>query len=209
MERAIIIARCSSNEKRQDVTRQTYDLENKYSKIYSLVNIQEYYKSGQTNDSELQEIFDYALNNNIQHILFSEISRIARRVIEILVFIEKCTNNRINVVLDNYNLNSLNPDKTENMMTKVMLQFGATFAEMELSQTKYRLNSGRAKYIANGGRLGRNPDTKLTNEQLLQKHKDIVKFLKQKQSIRTISKLTSKSTNTIQKVKKLIRIKYL
>ena len=201
MERAIIIARCSSNEKRQDVTRQTYDLENKYSKIYTIVNIQEYYKSGQSNDSEMQEIFDYAINNDIQHILFSEISRIARRVIEILVFIEKCTKNKINVVLDNYNLNSLNQDKSENMMTKVMLQFGATFAEMELSQTKYRLNSGRAKYIANGGRLGRNPDTKLTKEQFLQKHKDVVKYLKQKQSVRTISKLTAKSTCTIQKVK--------
>jgi DNA invertase Pin-like site-specific DNA recombinase len=101
-------------------------------------------------------------------------------------------------------MNSLNEDKSENMMTKIMLQIGATFAEMELRQTHNRLKSGRDKYIANGGRLGRNPDTKLTKEQFLEKHKDIIKYLNQGQSIRNIMKLTTKSSGTIQKVKQMI-----
>lgn len=201
MERAIIVSRCSSNEKRQDVSRQTYDLQNKYSKVYEIVEKLEYYKSGEKNDKELDEIIQYAVTNNIQHILFSEISRIGRRVIETLLFIENCTKHSINVYIDNYNMNSLNEDKSENMMTKVMLQIGATFAEIELKQTYNRLNSGRDKHIANGGRVGRNPDTKLTKEQILEKHKDIVKYLNQGQSVRNIMKLTSKSSGTIQKVK--------
>lgn len=201
MERAIIVSRCSSNEKRQDVSRQTYDLYNKCSKQYEIVEKLEYYKSGEKNDKEMDEIIAYAVNNKIQHILFSEISRIGRRVIETLVFIENCTKQRINVYIDNYNMNSLNDDKSENMMTKIMLQIGATFAEMELRQTHNRLKSGRDKYIANGGRLGRNPDTKLTKEQILEKHKDIIKYLNQGQSIRNIMKLTTKSSGTIQKVK--------
>jgi DNA invertase Pin-like site-specific DNA recombinase len=151
----------------------------------------------------MDEIIIYAVNNNIQHILFSEISRIGRRVIETLIFIENCTKHRINVYIDNYNMNSLNEDKSENMMTKIMLQIGATFAEMELRQTHNRLNSGRAKYIANGGRVGRKPETKLTKEQFLEKHKDIIKFLKQGHSVRNIMKLTTKSNGTILKVKKL------
>ena len=201
MERAIIVSRCSSNEKRQDVSRQTYDLYNKCSKQYEIADKLEYYKSGEKNDKEMDEIITYAVNNNIQHILFSEISRIGRRVIETLVFIENCTKHRINVYIDNYNMNSLNEDKSENMMTKIMIQIGATFAEMELRQTHNRLKSGRDKYIANGGRLGRNPDTKLTKEQILEKHKDIIKYLNQGQSIRNIMKLTTKSSGTIQKVK--------
>ncbi|MCX6331705.1 MAG: recombinase family protein [Bacteroidetes bacterium] len=204
MDRAIIVSRCSTNEKRQDVSRQSYDLQNKFSKVYEIVKKLEYYKSGEKNEKEIDEIIQYAINNNIQHILFSEISRIGRRVIETLVFIENCTKHRINVHIDNYNMNSLNDDKTENMMTKIMLQIGASFAEIELRQTHNRLNSGRAKYIANGGRLGRNPDTKLTKEQILEKHKDIIKYLNQGQSIRNIMKLTAKSSGTIQKVKQLI-----
>jgi DNA invertase Pin-like site-specific DNA recombinase len=204
MEKAIIVSRCSSNEKRQDVSRQTYDLYNKCSKKYEIVEKLEYYKSGEKNDKEMDEIITYAFNNKIQHILFSEISRIGRRVIETLLFIENCTKHRINVYIDNYNMNSLNEDKSENMITKIMLQIGATFAEMELRQTHNRLNSGRAKYIANGGRLGRNPDTKLTKEQILDKHKDIIKYLNQGQSIRNIMKLTTKSSGTIQKVKQMI-----
>jgi DNA invertase Pin-like site-specific DNA recombinase len=201
MERAIIVSRCSTNEKRQDVSRQTYDLYNKCSKHYDIVEKLEYYKSGEKNDKEMDEIITYAVNNNIQHILFSEISRIGRRVTETLVFIENCTKHRINVYIDNYNMNSLNEDKSENMMTKIMLQIGSTFAEMELRQTHNRLKSGRDKYISNGGRLGRNPDTKLTKEQILEKHKDIIKYLNQGQSIRNIMKLTTKSSGTIQKVK--------
>ena len=54
MEKAIIVSRCSSNEKRQDVSRQTYDLYNKCSKMYDIVEKLEYYKSGEKNDKELK-----------------------------------------------------------------------------------------------------------------------------------------------------------
>ncbi len=204
LERAVIIARCSTNDKRQDVTRQTFDLQNKYSKTHEIVKVLEYYKSGEKNDDEMNEILQFALQHSIQHILFSEISRIARRVIEILVFIETCSKSGINVIIDNYSMSSLNNDKSENMITKTMLQIGASFAEMELRQTKNRLDSGRAKYIAAGGRLGRNPNTKLTKADFLQKHKDIIKHLKQGQSVRIVMKLTNKSSGTIQKVKLLL-----
>ena len=203
MERAIIIARCSTNDKRQDVTRQTFDLQNKYGNTYNIIKVLEYYKSGEKNDMEINEVLQYALDNNIQHILFSEISRIARRVIETLIFIESCTKMKVNVIIDNYNMHSLNADKTENLITKTMLQIGASFSEMELRQTTQRLNSGRAKYIAAGGRLGRKPDSKLSEAAFLQKHKDIVKYLKQGQSVRDIMKLTMKSSGTIQKVKQV------
>lgn len=204
MENAIIVARCSTNEVRQDVTRQTYDLYNKFSTMFNIVEKLEYYKSGESNDKELDEIIQFAINNNIQHILFSEISRISRRVIETLVFIEKCTKQKINVYIDNYKMNSLNIDKSENLMTQVMLQIGATFASMELKQTHSRLNSGRAKHIANGGRVGRKPETKLTKEQFLEKHKDVIKFLRQGQSVRNVMKLTTKSSGTVMKAKQMI-----
>jgi DNA invertase Pin-like site-specific DNA recombinase len=204
MQKAMIISRCSTNETRQDVTRQTADLSRKYSPNYEIVKVIEYYKSGRKNDNELNEILIYAVDNGIQHILFTEVSRIARRVIEILIFVEKCTEHKINVIIDNYNMHSLNCDKAENPMTKTMLQIGASFSEMELRHTQNRLNSGRAKYIAEGGVLGRKPDSKQSTEKTLEKHRDIVKYLKQGQSVRNIMKLTEKSNGTVQKIKQLM-----
>lgn len=204
MEKAIIISRCSTTDTKQDVTRQSTDLNNKFSNSYEIVKTIEYYKSGRKNDNELNEILAYAIDNGIQHILFTEVSRIARRVIEILVFVETCTKNKINVIIDNYNMHSLNPDKTENFMTKTMLQIGAAFSEVEIRSTFSRLQSGRAKYIAGGGKLGRKPNSKLSKEKTLEKHKDIIKFLKQGQSVRTIMKLTDKSNGTVQKIKLLL-----
>ena len=204
MEKAIIISRCSTNETRQDVTRQTTDLKIKYESRYNIIKAFEYYKSGVDNDAQLLEIIEYAKTHQVNHILFTEVSRVARRVIQILLFIEECTSSKINVIIDNYNMQSLNPDKSENVITKTMLQIGAAFAEMELRQTKQRLNSGRANYISNGGRLGRNKDTKETREQILEKHKDISKYLKQGHSIRVTMKLTEKSSATVQKVKQLM-----
>lgn len=204
MEKAMIISRCSTTETKQDVTRQTTDLTRKYASSYELVKTFEYYKSGRKNDIELSEMLAYAVNNDIRHIMFTEVSRIARRVIEILVFVENCTKSQINVIIDNYNMHSLNADNTENMMTKTMLQIGASFSEMELRHTQARLNSGRAKYIASGGTLGRRANSTHSKETTLQRHKDIVKLLKQGQSVRTIMKLTDKSNGTVQKIKHLI-----
>ena len=204
MENAMIISRCSTTDLKQDVTRQTNDLNNKFSSHYKIVKTIEYYKSGRKNDDELNEILTYAIDNGIEHILFTEVSRIARRVIEILVFVETCTKNKINVIIDNYNMHTLNVDKTENFMTKTMLQIGAAFSEVEIRSTFARLQSGRAKYIDAGGKIGRKPNSKLSKEKTLEKHKDIIKFLKQGQSVRTIMKLTDKSNGTVQKIKLLL-----
>lgn len=204
MESAMIVSRCSTNETKQDVTRQTTELTAKYSNQYNITKVVEYYKSGTSNDEQLNEILNYAIDNGIENILFHEVSRIARRVIEILTFARKATEHKINIIIDNYNMRTLNADKTENNMTTTMLQIGSAFAEMELKQTFARLQSGRAKYIANGGKLGRSINTTETKEQTLEKHRDIVKYVKQGQSVRNIMKLTNKSNGTVQKVKQLI-----
>ena len=200
----MIISRCSTNETKQDVTRQTEELQSKYSNTYEIVKVFEYYKSGRSNDDHLKDILDYAIDNNIQHLLFHEISRIARRVIETLVFVRNCTANKINVVIDNYSMHTLEEDKTEKFMTTTMLQIGAAFSEIEVRSTFARLESGRKKYIAAGGILGRSKGTTQSKESSLIRHRDVVKYLKQGMSIRTIMKLTTKSNGTVQKVKLLL-----
>lgn len=204
MEKAIIVARCSTNENKQDVSRQTEELNAKFNSLYKIEKSFSYYQSGTNNQDMNSEILAYVISNKIENIIVSEISRISRKVIDVLQFIEKCNNEKINVIIENYNLHSLNSDKTINTMVQMMLSIGASFAQMELEQTKSRLNSGRLKFINDGGKLGRKIGYRKSNEELLEENKDIVKFIKQDQSIRNIMKLTGKSSGTVQKVKKVI-----
>jgi DNA invertase Pin-like site-specific DNA recombinase len=204
MEKVIIIARCSTNETKQDVTRQTEELTAKYRDQFEIVKTFAYYQSGTKNDEMNKQMLEYAIKNKIENILVTEISRIGRKVISVLQFIEECSKNKINVIIDNYNLNSLNKDKTVNTLTELILNFSSSISSIELQSTKMRLESGRIKYINSGGKLGRKVGYKKTDDKFIEENKEIVKFLKQKQSIRNIVKLTGKSSGTIQKVKKLV-----
>ena len=203
MEKVIIIARCSTNETKQDVTRQTEELTAKYRDQFEIVKTFAYYQSGTKNDEMNKEMLEYAIKNKIENILVTEISRIGRKVISVLQFIEQCSENKINVIIDNYNLNSLNKDKTVNITTQLILNISSSISCIELQETKRRLDSGRNKYINSGGVLGRKVGYRKSNDELLEENKDVVKFIRQNQSIRNIMKLTGKSSGTVQKVKEI------
>jgi DNA invertase Pin-like site-specific DNA recombinase len=204
MEKAIIIARCSTSETKQDVTRQTEELTTKYGNQFKIVKTFAYYQSGTKNDEMNKQMLEYAIENKIENILVSEISRIGRKVVSVLQFIEQCSENKINVIIDNYNLNSLNKDKTINTITQLILNISSSISAIELQETKRRLDSGRSKYINSGGVLGRKIGSIKDPKKLLTQHADIVKFLKQGQSVRNTMKLTGKSNGTVQKVRKLV-----
>lgn len=204
METAIIVARCSTTEKKQDVSRQVKELQEKYSPQYDIVEVYSYYESGTKNTQDNANILNIVKAKGIQNVIVSEISRIARRVIKVLEFVEVCNESRVNVIIDNYNLHTLTTEKEVNQMVHMMLTIGASFAQMELDSTMKRMNSGRRKFIKEGGRLGRTPGTEETTQQFLTKHKDVVKHLKAGQSIRNTMTLTSKSSGTVQKVKKMM-----
>jgi DNA invertase Pin-like site-specific DNA recombinase len=203
METAIIVARCSTTEKKQDVTRQVKELQEKYSTLYDIVEVYSYYESGTKNSQDNDNILSIVKEKRIDNIIVSEISRIARRVIKVLQFVEVCNESKVNVVIDNYNLHTLTKEKEVNQMVHMMLTMGASFAQMELDSTMKRMNSGRRKFIKEGGKLGRNEGTTETPQQFLAKHKDVVKYLKAGQSVRNTMTLTSKSSGTVQKVRKL------
>lgn len=205
METAIIVARCSTTEKKQDVQRQVQELQAKYGKLYEIVEVKAYYRSGTKNQIDNKEILEVVERKSIQNIIVSEISRLSRKVIDFLKFVEVTNDKKINVIIDNHGLKTLNPDKTVNQMTKTMLTVGATFAEMELQQTMQRMNSGRRKYLRDGGKLGRKAGSTETTQQFLNKHKDVVKHLKAGQSVRNTMKLTNKSNGTVQKVRKFLQ----
>ncbi len=204
MEKAIIISRCSTTETKQDVTRQSEQLISSYGHQYEIIKQFNYYMSGTKNDEVNSDILDYAIQNGVKHIITLEISRISRRISTFALFLERCNDNNINIIIDNFKLHTLLPSGQKNEMVQTMLSIAQTFCMMELSLIQSRLNSGRNKYIREGGILGRKVGSTKDNSKLLSEHADIVKYLRQNQSIRNTMKLTSKSSGTIQKIKKII-----
>lgn len=204
MQNAIIISRCSSNDQRQDVYRQQQELLSTYGTQYNIVKEFTYYKSGTKNDEVNAEILEFAIKNNVNHIIALEISRISRKISSFALFLEKCNENKINIIIDNFKLHTLLPSGEINGMVQTMLSIASTFASLELSLISERLNSGRAKYIRDGGKLGRKVGSEKDTKKLITEHADIVKFLKQGQSIRNTMVLTGKSSGTVQKIKKLV-----
>jgi DNA invertase Pin-like site-specific DNA recombinase len=204
MEKAIIIARCSTNETKQDVYRQQQDLLSTYGHQYQIIKEFTYYKSGTKNDEVNSAILDFAMQHDVKHIIAIEISRISRKISSFALFLERCNDNNINIIIDNFKLHTLLPTGEKNAMVQTMLSIASTFASMELSLIQERLNSGRAKYIRDGGTLGRKVGSTKDDAKLLSEHADIVKFLRQGQSVRNTMKLTEKSSGTVQKVKRLM-----
>lgn len=200
---AIIIARCSTNETKQDVSRQVNDLTSAYSGNYDIIEIFSYYKSGLDNDEENDFILKYCKKNNVENILVTEVSRISRKISSFSLFLEECNKHCINLVIDNYKLHTWINGK-ENTMAQAMLQIAAVMARNELELTKDRLNSGRRKYISEGGKLGRNIGSEESKQKFLEKYPEAIRLLKKGRSVREVMKICNLSSGTIQKIRKMI-----
>jgi DNA invertase Pin-like site-specific DNA recombinase len=205
MIKAVIYSRVSSEGNRQDTERQTNELIEYANKMgYKLVEVYEEKVSGYKKNED-RPIFSKMLEEiekgAIDKVLVWELSRIGRSVIQSLQNIQLLTDKKVSIYIKNFNLETLNDDKTPNSLSMFMVQILFSVANMESQLTKSRMNSGYRNHIKNGGKVGRKLGSIETEEETLQKHSEVVKLLKKKLSIRQISGLTNKSTNTILKVK--------
>ena len=78
----------------------------------------------------------------------------------------------------------------------------AEMANIERSNIAYRLNSGRANYIANGGKLGRKAGSIKSVDKKKEEYKEVISLLKRGYSVRNVAKLSGVSASTVQRVKK-------
>ena len=205
MTKAVIYSRVSSDGNRQDTERQTNELIEYANKMgYELVGVYEEKVSG-FKKNEDRPVFSRMLEEiekgTIDKVLVWELSRIGRSVIQSLQNIQLLTDKKVSIYIKNFNLETLNDDKTPNSLSMFMVQILFSVANMEAQLTKSRMVSGYRNHIKNGGKVGRKLGSIETEEETIQKHTDIVKLLKKNLTIRQISGLTNKSTNTILKVK--------
>lgn len=212
MKTAVIYARVSSVSDRQNTDRQVIDL-----KAYASDNHLDIRKvfdehiSGAKKNSErpiLCECLEYCVSHNIDIILCSELSRLGRSVYEVLDNVKFCRDHHVNIYFQKEGITIFNPDGTENPYTAIMIAVLGTAAQLEREAIKFRLNSGRAAYIAKHGHegLGRPQGTGKTTEVLENQYRGVIKELKRGTSVRRTAKLCDVSTFTVQKIKKVFSL---
>ncbi len=203
---AVIYARVSSVGDRQDTSRQIRDLE-KYAADNSLTVVKtfEEHVSGakKTKDRPiLTECLDYCFSNNIDTLLISELSRLGRNVDDVLANVQRCKEHHLNVYFQKEQLSIFNADGKEHPFLTIFIAVLGTCAEMERENIKFRLNSGREKYIAEGGKLGRKEGYKKSDEKLREEYAGVIKQLRKGYPIRMVAKNEGVGVSTVQRIKR-------
>lgn len=202
---AVIYARVSSTNDRQSTDRQVSDLNAYASKneINVIKTFEEHISGAKRNEERpvLCECLDYCIENKIDTLLISELSRLGRNVDEVLANVKRCKDNNLNIYFQKENLSIFQPDGTKNPFLNIFISVLGTCAEMERENIKFRLNSGRAKYIADGGKLGRKEGYRKPRKQKEVEYKDVIKELKKGTSVRRTAKLCDVSISTVQRIK--------
>ena len=202
---AVIYARVSSNNDRQDTSRQIKDLDN-YAKSQNIeiVNIYEEHISGAKKIEERQilgECLKYCKRESVNFLLLSELSRLGRSTLQVLRSLEMLHESKVSVYIQNLGLYTLQSNGEVNPIASIMVTVLAEMANIERSNIQYRLNSGRANYISNGGKLGRKTGSTKTEEKKREEYKETIILLKKGYSVRNIAKLQGIGISTVQRIK--------
>ena len=210
MINAVIYSRVSSESERQDTQRQTTELKQYASRMgYNIVEVYEEKVSG-FKKNEQRPVFTKMLEdintNQIDKILVWELSRIGRSVLNSLQNIQILHDLKVGIYIKNFNLETLNDDKTPNSLSMFMVQILFAVANMESKMTLARLQSDYRNHIKKhcSKSVGRKKGSVDSDEKILERHSDVARLLKRGLSIRNISAITNKSSNTVLKVKKLM-----
>ena len=203
---AIIWSRVSSQS--QDNQRQILNLKHIASdKGWTVKRVFQETVSGTvktTDRKEFIKLLDYIETNGIKLVLVSEISRIGRRVVDILTTVDTFHKRGIGLYVQQFNMLSFEGGK-ENPMVMMLLQMLSIGAELENNLRRDRQREGIALAKIQQKYAGRKEGARANREKQLAKYSDVVVLLKKSDlSIRRIAGITNRSINTVIKVRDLV-----
>jgi DNA invertase Pin-like site-specific DNA recombinase len=143
---------------------------------------------------------------NVNYVVVSSIDRLGRNLFDIVSTLELFNSKNVILRVDNLGLESMvlgkiNP--TFNLIISVM----ANVAQMERETLLERQREGIAIAKAKGVYNGRLKGSIETDDEVLAKYKEVVKFLKMGKSLRDIVGRCGVSLGTVQKVKQVMNKK--
>ena len=210
--RAAIYARVSSTGDRQSTERQVIDLADYANRNAMTIcrTFSEHISGAKKNHERpvLQECLTFCVDEKIDVLLLSELSRLGRNVDEVLANIRFAKENRLNIYFQKEGISIYGADGKENPYLTIMIAVLGTCAQMERESIHYRLQSGRKvyvdKHIAETGKsgLGRKEGYRKPVETKKEEYKEVLKLLKAGYPIRKVAKLTEVSESTVKRLKK-------
>ena len=157
-----------------------------------------------TKRKELLAMLDYIAQNDIKKVLVTELSRLGRDTLQVLEVIDMLNEAGVSLYIQNYNIETLTPEGKINAMSQFLVTILAEVAKMERRTIRERMESGYDNFINSGGRVGRKPGYRKTDDLLLVEYAEELRLLKKGISLLNVSKLTGTSVNTLRKCKALL-----
>lgn len=211
--KAIIYSRVSSIGERQNTDRQISELQ-KYAVANNIEVVKTYSEkiSGATkneNRNVLNECIEFAKNNKIDIILFSELSRLGRSVLNIWEMIKYLVDNKINAFFKKENLTLLDENGKVQPVTTIYISVLGLCDQIERESIVYRLNSGRELAKEKNIKFGRKVGSKETQADKNKKYPVTLSLIRKGYKLTDIltiaqSKGEKVSMSTIKRLKKSI-----
>jgi len=153
---------------------------------------------------EFKNMIQYLERTGIILVLISEVSRIGRRVVDVLNNVEMLHEKGVGLFIQQFNIVTFK-DRKEDPVAKMLLQMLSIGAEMENNLRMDRQAEGIQLAKLMNKYQGRKLGAKADPRSILEKYKDVVDLLgKSELSLRRISSITGHSINTIRNVATLV-----
>ena len=149
-------------------------------------------------------MLDSLLENKVDKVLVTELSRLGRDTLQVLDVINVLNEMKVSLFIQNYSIEALTPNGDINAMSQFMVTILAEIAKMERRTIQERMESGYENYRLSGGHVGRKLGYRKTDDLLLTEYAEELRLLKKGISMRNVSKLTGTSINTLRKCRALM-----
>lgn len=212
--KAIIYSRVSSLGNRQDTTSQIEELTKvANNKGWQVVNVFSEKISGAVSNEkrdELKKAFDFAKNNGIDVIMFSELSRLGRSIKEVQKSVNWFEDNKINAWINNNECLLLTEDRKVTAYMRIIVDCLALVAETERENIKYRLNRGRELAKEKGVKMGRKSGTTKNLNDKEKKYPNAIRLIRKGYALTEVksiceSKGEKVSLSTLKRLKKEVK----
>ncbi len=198
-----ILVRVSTD--RQETTRQVNELRAvAESKGWDVAEVCKETITGRADADDrhgLRRVEELAAAGKIKKVMVHEISRLSRRPSVAHTFVEMLEGHGVSLYWHAQSIETLMPSGKRNPAAAIMLAVLAEMARAETDTLRERIKSGLDEARRKGVTLGRRKGTAETPAAFLAKHKDVVKLLRDGQSIRHAASISGKGVSTVQRVK--------
>jgi len=109
-------------------------------------------------------------SGKVENVLCWEVSRLGRRILDVLEFIEDCTSRQVNIHIHNIGLNTMTSERKKNPVSDLILSVMANLAQMESERLSERIRSGLDYRKKNGGHIGGKAGRKMKTEDIWKRY---------------------------------------